>query len=190
MIHPVILAAAEGTLPDWAEAGPERRAHMERVGSLMSTWSTAMGKDEAGRTRFVAAAHLHDSLRDADPEALRPLLDPWMEGIPAKLVHGPAAAARLRGEGVEDEALLRAVAWHTLGHPELDDLGRCLYLADYLEPGRDYHTAELARLADRVPGDVNGALRQVAAARIGHSLEKGRPLLAETVDFWNGLLNE
>ena len=184
--HPIIEAAAAGELPEWAEAGPERRAHMDRVAALMGRWAESLGLDAGDRARFMAAGRLHDALRDADPESLRPLLDPWMAGIAAKLVHGPAAAAKLRRAGVEDEALLRAVAWHTLGHPDLDELGRCLYLADYLEPGRDYHDESLARMADRVPEDLRGVLREVAAVRIARLLDDGRPLMPETVEFWNG----
>ena len=53
------------TLPEWAVATPERRAHIERVAALLSTWATALRVPAAERARWLRAACLHDALRDA-----------------------------------------------------------------------------------------------------------------------------
>jgi HD superfamily phosphohydrolase YqeK len=183
----LIEAAAAGELPAWAEAGPRRRAHMARVARLMDAWAAQLGLDEAERMRWRAAAWLHDALRDADPERLRAMLDSDRPEWPAGLLHGPATAARLEAEGVRDEALLRAVAWHTIGHPEMDRLGHALYIADYIEPGRTYEPERLAVLRARMPAALDAVLREVAERRIGHLLRSGRALAPESVAFWNRL---
>lgn len=188
-LHPVIRNAARGELPTWAEASAERRAHMGRVADLLEEWATSLDLGAREKTRWRAAGVLHDTLRDADFDALRPLVATEMRGLPGKMLHGPAAAARLRDDGVEDEALLLAVAWHTLGHPALDRLGRALYMADYLEPGRSYDPDRLASLRSRVPAELDDVLRVVASERIQRSIDRGHPLLEPTTAFWNGLVD-
>ncbi len=188
-MHPLLVAAADGGLPDWAETSAERREHVSRVADLMGTWAGELGMHSGDVARWRAAGMLHDSLRDADFETLRPLVGQELRDAPGKMLHGPAAAARLRADGVDDEPLLLAVAWHTLGHPDFDRLGRALYLADYTEPGRDYESDHLAGLRTRVPDDMDGVLREVATARIQRSLERGRPLLDPTIGFWNAIVD-
>jgi HD superfamily phosphohydrolase YqeK len=188
-LHSVIADAASGRLPEWAQVSPERRAHADRVAELMGRWAGRSDLDPHGVARWRAAGRLHDALRDADFDTLRPLVGPELRDAPGKMLHGPAAAARLRADGVDDEPLLLAVAWHTLGHPDFDRLGRALYLADYSEPGRDYESPALAAQRERVPDEMDAVLREVATERIGRSLRKGRPLLPQTVAFWNALVD-
>ncbi len=188
-LHPVLVDAAAGRPPGWAKLSPGRRQHVGRVADLMETWAERLGIDERDTARWRAAGLLHDALRDADFDSLRPLVEPGLRDLPGKMLHGPAAAARLRSDGVDDAPILLAVAWHTLGHPDFDRLGRALYLADYTEPGRDYESPELAARRDRVPDDMDGVLREVAADRIGRSVQRGRPLIEPTVGFWNRLVD-
>jgi HD superfamily phosphohydrolase YqeK len=188
--HPLLRQAAEGELPSWTEAGPLRRAHIRRVMALLAEWAEVLALAEGERIRWVAAGALHDALRDADPEMLRGRVPPEFRGIPDSLLHGPAAATRLRGEGVEDESFLRAVAFHTLGHGELDAVGRALYAADFLEPGRSFEREWRGKLARRFPEDPEEVLVQVVRARMTRQMERGWPLRAETVDFWNTLVGE
>ncbi|HET7789964.1 MAG TPA: hypothetical protein VFK78_04130, partial [Gemmatimonadales bacterium] len=68
-----------------------------------------------------------------------------------------------------------------------DDVGKTLYLADYLEPGRAFDAEERRALAARVPGERDAVLKEVAARRIAKQLRGGWPLAPETVDFWNAL---
>jgi 2-amino-4-hydroxy-6-hydroxymethyldihydropteridine diphosphokinase len=86
---------------------------------------------------------------------------------------------------VEDEDFLRAIACHTIGHPELDDLGRALFIADYIEPGRRYDPDGLAVLRARMPAARDAVLLDVLRARLGRLLRDGRPMRPETVAFWN-----
>jgi HD superfamily phosphohydrolase YqeK len=62
-----------------------------------------------------------------------------------------------------------------------------LYLADYLEPGRNFRAEERGRMAARVPAEAARVLREVATERLEWIVSSGWPLLPETVDFWNSL---
>lgn len=59
------------------------------------------------------------------------------------LLHGPVGAELLRREeGLawddkgDGAALYNAVYWHTTGHPDLDALGKVVFLADKLDPNK------------------------------------------------------
>lgn len=185
--HPLVERAAAGELPEWSEASLPRRRHMARVADLLGQWSGSLALDESECVRWRAAGYLHDLLRDADPERLRAGVPPTMSALPGQLLHGPAAAERLRADGVTDGELLRAVAYHTLGHPELGRLGRALYAADFLEPGRDLLNDWRASLRARMPGALDDVVREVLGARIAHIVDRRGALRAETTAFWNVL---
>jgi HD superfamily phosphohydrolase YqeK len=171
--------------PPWARITPTRVQHVEGVCALLTTWSNEMRASSADTDRWLRAAVLHDAVKDASPAELAPLADvTW--GIP-KLLHGPVAAVLAARDGEADLGILAAVRYHSVGFAGWDDVGRMLYLADYLERGRRGLPESLRALRDRVPLDPLDALRQVARRRISHQLGKAHPLLPETVAFWNGL---
>ena len=173
------------TLPEWAVLSDERLAHVERVAVLVVEWAEAMGVPDNERHRWLRAVWLHDALRDASEAELEEWA-PSAQG-PVNLRHGPAAAARAKAEGETDRGVLDAVRYHSVGLTEWDMVGRVLYCADYLEPGRPFDPEGRAVLARRFPRDVGGVLRAVLEARIHHTLTKGRQLPEPTVRFWNSL---
>ncbi len=184
-LHPILEAASRGELPDWAEVEPVRREHMARVAGLLGDWAEARRENPVERDRWVAAGFLHDALRDADPERLRSRVDPTFRAYPGKVLHGPAAAQRLQESGVEDEDLLHAIRFHTLGTEDFGTLGLALYAADFLEPGRQLQDEWRADLRLRAPADLTGVVREILEARIQYLVGQGRPLRHETVAFWN-----
>jgi 2-amino-4-hydroxy-6-hydroxymethyldihydropteridine diphosphokinase len=161
---------------------------MERVAALLTGWADSYGLEEGDRLRWAALGYLHDAAREDDPETLRLRVAPAFARLPGRLLHGPAAAERLRVEGVQDGEFLNAVSFHTLGHPALRMMGRALYAADFLEPGRDLLNEWRAELRGRMPGELDDVARQVLGARIAHLVELRSPLRPETVAFWNALM--
>lgn len=172
-------------LPDWAQVKPGRRSHIVRVASLTGAWAIAMGIPPAERARWLRAAFLHDALRDAPRDLLWEL--GGSEGDAASLRHGPAAAAYAEREGESDQEVLEAVRYHSVGHGGWGQLGRILYLADYLEPGRKFKRAERAELAAQVPTDPQSVLLEVARRRLIRALKAGYQLSVEGIEFWNGI---
>ena len=103
------------------------------------------------------------------------------------LLHGPAAAARLVAEGEARNDVLQAVRWHTIGCAAWDRVGRALYMADFLDPGRGFARDDRAYLAHQVPTDFDGTFRQVVRMRLEWTVREGKSLHAETVALWNAV---
>ncbi len=183
-LHPVIRAAALGDMPSWAVVEHERRKHAERVSALMGAWAVALGLDGERAARWRAAGLLHDALRDEDAERLRAGLGSDFRDLPDAVLHGPAVAERLRREGVEDASLLRAVAFHTLGHPDLDRMGKALCCADFLEPGRTTLRERRDALLARMPADVDGVLYEIFRDRVRRFRDRGEGLSPWTQALW------
>jgi HD superfamily phosphohydrolase YqeK len=173
------------TLPPWAHVTDKRRAHISRVVALLERWATEMeiSSDEASRWR--SAGILHDALRDAPEPMLRALTGDGTRVV--EVLHGPAAAVRAEQEGERRQDVLDAVRHHTTGWPEWQKTGKALYLADFLEPGRQFLVSERAFIADQVARDFDGAFRQGARLRIEWSLSQGGELFPETVALWNAV---
>ncbi|MBI4421261.1 MAG: HD domain-containing protein, partial [Gemmatimonadetes bacterium] len=143
---------------------PKRRAHIERVASLAASWADAMKVAGEERERWLRAAFLHDALRDAPQSILEQFAsDRWRASA---LMHGPAAAECAARHGERDRGVLDAVSFHSVGYAGWERVGHILYLADFLDPGRDFKEAERRAMADRVPRNVAGVLREVAAERL------------------------
>lgn len=181
-LHPVLAAAAEGRLPEWAECSDARREHALRVSRLLAEWARSLGLPRRERRRWAAAGTVHDALRDAAGEELRRMTErEW----PLPLLHAPACAERLRREGVGDDALLRAVAYHPTGHSSFDRLGDALYAADFLEPGRPFLEERRAELRERMPGGLDEVRVEVIALRLQHLVRARKPLMPESLRYWN-----
>ena len=173
-------------LPPWACVSEKRRAHIARVTALLDEWARALHLDTTEARAWHDAGRLHDALRDAPEPQLRALAgDP--AGYTTEMLHGPAAAARLAQEGESRQELLDAIRYHTVGSSAWGRLGRALYMADYLEPGRKFSRADRAYLASQVPHDFDATFRQVLRARLEWSLREGMRLFPEAVALWNGV---
>jgi HD superfamily phosphohydrolase YqeK len=163
---------------------------MERVAALMDEWAAVTGEDDAGRARGRAAAFLHDALRDAAPDRLRPWLRPPFRDLPGEFLHGPATVVRLEAEGVDDRELLDAICYHTLGHPRLSPFGRMLMAADFLERGRRQHAELRTALRDRMPAERDAVVREIVRFKVERSLGANASVRPEMIGLWNALLDD
>lgn len=172
-------------LPPWAQVGEKRRAHIGRVTALLDRWAVQLrlAPDEAQAWHDVG--RFHDALRDA-PEAELRRLGAGHE-LPLDVLHGPAAAAQLVSLGESRQSVLDAVRWHTVGFAGWDRTGRALYMADFLEPGRNFMRADRAFLAEHLPHDFDGVFRQVVCMRLEWTLREGKALFPQAVDLWNSV---
>jgi predicted HD superfamily hydrolase involved in NAD metabolism len=90
--------------------------------------------------KYFKPAVLLQIAREEDIE-----VDPVCEATP-HLLHAPVSAIIARDQfGIHDEAVLQAIALHTLGSPGMSPLSCVVFLADTLEPGRG-DTPELEAL--------------------------------------------
>ncbi len=186
-LHPIVVAAAKGNLPEWSVYDDARYEHLKRVARLMKLWAEARGLKAHNVTRWIAAGFLHDALRNEKSSRLRIVVPPRFKRLAGPVLHGPAAAQKLRHEGVEDEKLLLAIEYHTLGSRHLTTLGRALYAADFLEPGRPRRVKWRTKLRKRMPDELEAVVLEILAARIAHQLHRSRPVRPETVGMWNAM---
>jgi 2-amino-4-hydroxy-6-hydroxymethyldihydropteridine diphosphokinase len=189
-MHPLIEAAAAGSLPPWAEASRKRVEHIARVSALLGEWADALDLSETDRKRWRAVGTLHDALHDAKHDALRTSVPESFRDAPGKLLHGPACVVRLEQEGVDDADLLHAIMYHTIGHPDFTTIGRALYAADYLEPGRPQDPEIRAALRSRMPVEMDAVVATILKARLLEQIGDGKKLRPETVAFWNVTTHE
>ncbi len=130
-----------------AALSPQRLGHSLRVAHLSRELCPRFGV-EPGRGYLAGIAHdmmkasgdarlLEFASRDGEPISA-------LEREKPSLLHGRAAAVLLAEEfGVEDFSVLEAVRHHTFGAPGLDSLGKIVFVADKMEPGRESVPAEL-----------------------------------------------
>jgi 2-amino-4-hydroxy-6-hydroxymethyldihydropteridine diphosphokinase len=163
----------EFTLPNWAEVGRRRREHIERVVALLEDWADEMKVPDRERHRWLKAGWLHDALRDARLEDGK--------------AHGPAAADRAARDGESDRGVLDAIRYHSVGYAGWDDVGKMLYLADYLEPGRKRNGKENATLTVRVPTQRDQVLRKIVSYEIRRRVGDGRSVDPLTLAFWEAI---
>ncbi|MDD2619457.1 MAG: bis(5'-nucleosyl)-tetraphosphatase (symmetrical) YqeK [Syntrophomonadaceae bacterium] len=103
------------------------------------------------------------------------------------LLHAPVGAFLLQQElGLDDKRILQAVRYHTLGSIEMTDLDKIIYLADMIEPGRDY--PGMQRLHCLAFRELDEAMLFGIESTIKYCLEAKRILHPRTVEVWNYFL--
>ena len=172
-------------LPPWAQVTAKRQLHIERVVELLTRWSEQMRLPTNEAEAWRDVGRWHDAYRDADETFLRALTGDVVR--PVGMLHGPAAALTLEREGETRLEVLDAVRWHTVGSTQWTMVGRALYMADFLEPGRTFMQADRAFLADHVPGSFDAVFRQVVRLRLEWTIREGKSLAMETVALWNSV---
>ena len=97
------------------------------------------------------AALLHDCTKKLTMEEQLALCEHYqiplddLERNALKLLHAKTGAAVARDVfGVDDE-IYNAILWHTTGKADMSTLEKVIYLADYIEPSRDFPGVEALR---------------------------------------------
>jgi predicted HD superfamily hydrolase involved in NAD metabolism len=160
-----------------------RFAHTLRVARLAGSLARAHGADAADA---VTSGLLHDVARlwsadDLLGECVRRgmELDEFELANPIVL-HAPLGAEIARESyGIRDERVLDAIRLHTLGAPAMAPLAQIVYLADSLEPGRDFpERAAQHRLA---LADLNAATLAVLTTTAEYQYRRGYAIAPRTV---------
>lgn len=101
-----------------------------------------------------------------------------MEAESAKLLHSKTGAALARMIYGESDAVYWAIYWHTTGRADMTLLEKIIYLADYMEPNRDFEgVAELRRLCET---DLDAALLMGLEMSVADLTERGVPIHKNT----------
>lgn len=103
------------------------------------------------------------------------------------LLHGPVGALLVKQElGIINPQILSAISSHTMGGLNMSILDQIIFLADMIEPERDYPLREkLACLCER---DLDRAMILGLDLTIKYCLERGRILHPQTIAVRNQYL--
>jgi predicted HD superfamily hydrolase involved in NAD metabolism len=174
--HDALLEAADAFARE--RLSEKRYDHTLRVADTAEDLARTHGLDPS-RTRL--AALLHDAAREMEPGEFLRLAEGWdlavgePERQSPKLLHGPVAAELARRElGVEDEEVLGAVRAHTVGRAGMGPLALALYVADKIEPSRDYPS--VGRIRDLSREDLREAAAEALRRVVAHNEERDRPI--------------
>ncbi len=147
------------------------------------------GGDE---TQARIAALLHDCTKKLDMAQQLTLCEKYgimldeLEQKALKLLHSKTGAAIARDVfGVED-AVYDAILYHTTGKPDMTRLEKIIYLADYIEPTRDFPGVDALRKT--VYEDLDKGLLMGLTMTIQEMEEMGNPVHHLTRDARDYLL--
>lgn len=169
---------------------PNRVAHVLGCRDTAVALAKRWGADEIDAAR---AALLHDITKALPPdhqltlvEEYGKILDDFSRENP-KVLHaftGSLVAERIFGE---KQQVVQAVCWHTTGRPNMSLLEKIIYVADYIEPNRDFPSVE--RLRQLAFTDLDEAVRQGLELTIAMLKKQGSnvsPVGEETLAWLNG----
>ena len=109
-----------------------------------------------------------------------------MERISVKLLHSKTGAALARHLYGQPEEICQAIFWHTTGKADMTRLEKIIYLADYMEPNRDFPgVEELRKLCYE---DLDAALQMGLEMSIEELRERGVPIHRNTQGALDWLL--
>ena len=97
-----------------------------------------------------------------------------------KLLHSKTGAAIARDVFAVDDEVYNAILYHTTGKPDMTLLEKIIYLADYIEPTRDFPGVEALRRT--VYEDLDRGLLMGLTMTIDEMEEMGNPVHYMTRD--------
>lgn len=144
------------------------------------------------REDAARAGILHDITKALGPrEQLRlcekyAIMTDEYGGEQTKLLHGKTAAAIAEHIFGENDAVCSAVSWHTTGRAKMSMLEKIIYIADYVEPNRDFEGVEQLRMLAFT--DIDAAVLLGIEMTIQNLRERKRPLNKHSVEAMQWLL--
>ncbi|MBZ4666046.1 MAG: metal dependent phosphohydrolase [Mahella sp.] len=140
----------------------------------------------ADRDKAALAGLVHDCAKDLGYQQMKELmikygmeLDDVSRREPS-LIHGPLGAYIAHDMfGINDEEVLNAIRYHTTGRPGMGLLEQIVYLADYIEPNRDFPGVD--KLREVSEKDLNKALLMAFDNTIMRVISRKRLLHPNTI---------
>ena len=99
-----------------------------------------------------------------------------------KLLHAKTGAAMARELFGVSDTVYEAIRWHTTGKPDMSLLEKILYLADYIEPTRDFEGID--ELRELAFSDLDGAMALGLGMTIDEIRRSGREPYVDTLDAY------
>ncbi|MDD3223827.1 MAG: bis(5'-nucleosyl)-tetraphosphatase (symmetrical) YqeK [Clostridium sp.] len=139
------------------------------------------------------AGLIHDCAKQMDKDKILELCKSngysidYVEEKNPGIMHGAAGAIIAKKVmGVTDSSILSAIEYHTTGKKEMTLLQKIIYLADYIEPSRDFDGVE--KLREEAFKDLNKAVLMGFDSTIKLVIEKGGLIHQNTIDARNYII--
>ncbi|EPY2273846.1 bis(5'-nucleosyl)-tetraphosphatase (symmetrical) YqeK [Clostridium sporogenes] len=141
------------------------------------------------------AALCHDCAKNmSDNELLNMIKEhninlDWISLKNLQITHGLVATIIMKEKmGIEDIDILNAVEYHTTGRNNMSMLEKIIYLADIIEPLREFNGVEKLRKLALI--DIDKAMIESLNSTIQYVVSKGELLHINTVIARNCLVND
>ena len=168
------------------------QAHIHRVVEIARELAVCHGINQE---QAALAALAHDVARAmTDGELLRRAAG---MGLPIGVVdrrvpillHGPVGAEILQQEaGLTDISIYKAVYWHTTANPDLDELGKVVFIADKLDPAKIDSYPYLPQIRQMAFQDLDRAILHFLTRQAMDRLNRGELVHPVMVETRNALL--
>lgn len=176
---------------------PSRFTHT--MGVAYTSCSLAMCYGEDIEKAFLSGL-LHDCSKTTDADYLAMAAEYDVE-IPEYAfkkpgtLHAPLSAEIAKDKfKIEDEAVLMAITSHNFGRPGMSMLEKILYIADYIEPSRNFDLEKLTFYRNLAFKDLDKCLVLILKDTIDFVEKNGYPLVPITLDTYsyykNGEIND
>lgn len=168
----------------------KRRIHTYAVAEEAKKLAKRHGED---MEKAEIAALFHDSCRDLGIDELNGYirrfgLDPAYLNN-ANLAHSKIAACVMEEDfHIKDRDIINAVRYHTTGRADMSRLEKILYLADAIEPNRNYDGVE--KLRELAYQDLDEACLYALEQSIQYVKRKGERLDEDTVKARESLIEQ
>ncbi|HFU3844343.1 TPA: bis(5'-nucleosyl)-tetraphosphatase (symmetrical) YqeK [Streptococcus suis] len=139
------------------------------------------------------AALLHDYAKEVEDQVFLDLiakydLDKDLLNWDNNIWHGVVGAYKIAEDfGLEDEEIFQAIQRHTIGAGQMTLLDKVLYVADYIEPNRDFPGVDEARRIAKE--SLDKAVAYETAQTISYLAKKGIPIYPQTLETYNGYVD-
>ncbi|MEG3297680.1 bis(5'-nucleosyl)-tetraphosphatase (symmetrical) YqeK [Streptococcus suis] len=139
------------------------------------------------------AALLHDYAKEVEDQVFLDLiakydLDKDLLNWDNNIWHGVVGAYKIAEDfGLEDEEIFQAIQRHTVGAGQMTLLDKVLYVADYIEPNRDFPGVDEARRIAKE--SLDKAVAYETAQTISYLAKKGIPIYPQTLETYNGYVS-
>lgn len=111
-------------------------------------------------------------------------LDPDLLNYGNAIWHGIVGAEMIKDElGIWDEDILNAVRHHTTGAAVMTKLEQVIYMADYIEPARDFAGVEKAR--QLTAQDLGAGVAYQTKHTLEYLIENNKPVYPKTIETYN-----
>ncbi len=160
-----------------------RYQHSFNVADVAKKLAKQFGVDE--EIAYIAGL-LHDYAKGLPATELlkiaeeNQLIEDDIEYLIPDILHAKVGAFLLEQENIAKEPeILNAIAYHTLGAKDMSDLDKIIFLADMIEPGRDYPAMQ--RLQCLAARNLDEAMLFGLESTIKYCIEKGRLIHPRTI---------